>query len=274
VTTPSAQSGIGGNASHDHLPLRDSLDYAWKWFQYHAGQRMLAFNFFLILMGALSVGYYKAYDSGSHLHAAVVAVFGVVVALAFFILEWRNEELVNIGRNALKSLEGLPEFSSLPDSCRLSTQDRRRSIFRSHKVWLRIIQFLLLAIFLLAFSQSLCNLIYEQESTQTTEQPTGDTIQMPYIKQERRDAILAGAKPQDAGELNFAITIVVDNYLRDKGGIRYAHLNEVVGAMECAKLELYRRLAAPYEDKKITEAGDVYRSNKGSAPSASQSGSP
>ena len=85
---------------------------------------------------------------------------------------------------------------------------------------------------------------------------------MPYIKQERREAILAGSPPQDAGELNFAITTLVDNYLKDKGGIRYSRLNEVVGAMDCAKLELYRRIAAPYEDKKIEENGDVYRSNE------------
>lgn len=85
---------------------------------------------------------------------------------------------------------------------------------------------------------------------------------MPYIQQERREAILAGEEPQDAGELNFAITILVDNYLKGKGGIRYAHLNEVIGAMDCAKLELYRRVAAPYEDKKIAESGDVYESSE------------
>ena len=83
---------------------------------------------------------------------------------------------------------------------------------------------------------------------------------MPYIKQERRDAIRAGAKPLDAGELNFAITLLVDDYLKAKGAIRYAHLNEVVGAMDCAKLELYRRVAVPYEDQKIGENGDVYES--------------
>src|ERR1700739_2230866 len=85
---------------------------------------------------------------------------------------------------------------------------------------------------------------------------------MPYIKSERREAILAGAKPRDAGELHFAITAVVDRYLRDKGGIRYAHLNEGIGASDCAKLELYRRVAAPYEDKKIAENGDVYGANQ------------
>jgi len=85
---------------------------------------------------------------------------------------------------------------------------------------------------------------------------------MPYINRERRKAILTGAKPQDAGELNFAITSLVDRYLEDKGGIRYAHLNEVIGAIDCAKLELYRRVAAPYEDEKIAENGDVYSSNR------------
>ena len=84
---------------------------------------------------------------------------------------------------------------------------------------------------------------------------------MPYISQERRDAILAGTDPKDAGELNFAITTLVDKFLQNKGGLRYAHINEVVGALECAKLELYRRIAVPYEDQKIQESGDVYESN-------------
>jgi hypothetical protein len=83
---------------------------------------------------------------------------------------------------------------------------------------------------------------------------------MPYIKQERRDAIANGGAPKDAGELNFALTRIVDKYLQDKG-LRYAHINEVVGALECAKLELYRRIAIPYEDQKINESGDVYRCN-------------
>jgi hypothetical protein len=45
---------------------------------------------------------------------------------------------------------------------------------------------------------------------------------------------------------------------REAGRVRYAHLNEAVGVLECAKLELYRRIAAPYEDDKRSETGDVY----------------
>jgi hypothetical protein len=83
---------------------------------------------------------------------------------------------------------------------------------------------------------------------------------MPYIDKAARERIDQGVRPETAGELNYVISKVVDDYLFGKGPLRYTHLNEVVGALECAKLELYRRVAAPYEEKKIAEAGDVYRS--------------
>jgi len=81
---------------------------------------------------------------------------------------------------------------------------------------------------------------------------------MPYISPEDRARLVQGGVPQDGGELNFAITSLIDTYLRGRGGVRYLHLNEVIGVLECAKLELYRRIAAPYEDRKIAENGDVY----------------
>lgn len=85
---------------------------------------------------------------------------------------------------------------------------------------------------------------------------------MPYVSREVREALDRGDAPRDAGALNYAVSGLVDRYLaqcveRD-GRLRYAHLNEVIGVLECAKLELYRRLAAPYEDVKIAEHGDVY----------------
>lgn len=85
---------------------------------------------------------------------------------------------------------------------------------------------------------------------------------MPYIDQEARHRLESGDAPKDAGELNYAVTRLVDAYLAaaaERGGrVRYAHLNEAIGVLECAKLELYRRVAAPYEDTKTAENGDVY----------------
>jgi hypothetical protein len=81
---------------------------------------------------------------------------------------------------------------------------------------------------------------------------------MPYIDKESRKRIKEGAEPETPGELNYIISSLVDQYLVAKGGLRYANINEVIGVLECSKLELYRRVAAQYEDKKKGESGDVY----------------
>lgn len=80
---------------------------------------------------------------------------------------------------------------------------------------------------------------------------------MPYVKQSTRESLELGRKPTEAGELNYLITKLVDSFLMGKG-LSYTSINEVIGVMECAKLEVYRRLAAPYEDAKSRENGDVY----------------
>lgn len=80
---------------------------------------------------------------------------------------------------------------------------------------------------------------------------------MPYITKQDRARLDDGGEAESPGDLNYLITKVLDHYLRRKG-LRYAHLNEVIGVLECAKLELYRRIVAGYEDSKISENGDVY----------------
>ena len=158
---------------------------------------------------------------------------------------------------------------------------------------------------------------------------------MPYIPQEDRQAIDTSLKevgaqwnPQNAGEMNYTMTIFMDNYIKAQGGVRYTHLNDLIGAieyakhvmtgdipkdpydiddeqitemmvdvkehglswtpksvevlcefiiptlidakwsplvkfgvLECCKLELYRLIAGPYEDKKLDENGPAYTIN-------------
>lgn len=87
---------------------------------------------------------------------------------------------------------------------------------------------------------------------------------MPYIKQGQREDlneaisnlsdVLNGTDP---GEINYTITKILLGTLGYRS-MHYHDVNMMVGVLECVKLELYRRLAAPYEDKKIEENGDVY----------------
>jgi hypothetical protein len=86
---------------------------------------------------------------------------------------------------------------------------------------------------------------------------------MPYINSEDRKffdeklsfKVTAIHTP---GELNYCITKLVDHYVSVHGGTSYTNINEVIGVLECAKLELYRRIAAPYEDIKLNSNGEVY----------------
>ena len=83
---------------------------------------------------------------------------------------------------------------------------------------------------------------------------------VPYITEDQRERLRKGSAPQNSGELNYGITRLVDTFIVDHG-LSYATINEVIGVLECTKQELYRRIAVPYEDKKMSENGDVYNAS-------------
>jgi hypothetical protein len=88
---------------------------------------------------------------------------------------------------------------------------------------------------------------------------------MPYIKQEERKKLdsainvlidmleLNEAVP---GDFNYTITRLIHSYIKNNN-LKYQNINDMIGMLECAKLELYRKVAGPYEDTKIAENGDV-----------------
>lgn len=87
---------------------------------------------------------------------------------------------------------------------------------------------------------------------------------MPYIAKEPRKWYAPDAPipaREYPGILNYQVTVLVDRFI-EQNGLSYTTVNAAIGALECAKLELYRRLAAPYEDQKINENGDVYHVSK------------
>ena len=81
---------------------------------------------------------------------------------------------------------------------------------------------------------------------------------MPYIPKEIRENLAEGRAPWFSGELNYLITGLIMRYMAANGGVSYANINAVVGALDCAKMEFYRRVAVPYENTKLSLNGDVY----------------
>ncbi len=80
---------------------------------------------------------------------------------------------------------------------------------------------------------------------------------MPYIAKEVRDKLMSGQPPTKPGELNYLFTTLINSYLKDRE-LTYATINDVIGSLEGAKLEFYRRVAVPFENTKMIENGDVY----------------
>jgi len=80
---------------------------------------------------------------------------------------------------------------------------------------------------------------------------------MPYIRKESREELF-DRDPENAGELQYLIAAMIVDYLKDKGEYSYSTLNDVMGALSGAQQEFYRKVVAPYEDKKEMLNGKVY----------------
>lgn len=75
---------------------------------------------------------------------------------------------------------------------------------------------------------------------------------MPYITIKARRRLDQTPDPLDAGELNYVITMLLQNHLAQHG-LSYAAINAVLGALEEAKADVYRRVALPYEEHKTPQ---------------------
>ena len=87
---------------------------------------------------------------------------------------------------------------------------------------------------------------------------------MPYILKENREKynalleeLIGILKKQPLDQVDGEINYIVTKILKEVYPLRYFNLNRAVGVLESCKLEFYRRVVGPYEDKKIEENGDV-----------------
>lgn len=97
---------------------------------------------------------------------------------------------------------------------------------------------------------------------------------MPYIPRDHRfqiddvidNLVVRVENMRDDGDLppekvpglaNYVITRLLLRLLRPDKGWNYASLATVLATLEASKLEIYRRMVAPYEEVAATKNGDV-----------------
>ena len=88
---------------------------------------------------------------------------------------------------------------------------------------------------------------------------------MPYISRSDReelDLVVGSALrtlerksfEDSLGDLNYLISRIISSHM---GKVSYGKIAMATGVLENVKQEFYRRLAAPYEDQKISQNGDI-----------------
>ena len=82
------------------------FDYAWKWFTFHADQRVKMFNFMLVVFGIFAAGVVNALDKDlPPVAISSLCFFATFLAWAFILLDGRNRDLVWLGEDVLIRLE-------------------------------------------------------------------------------------------------------------------------------------------------------------------------
>jgi hypothetical protein len=111
---------------------KTQFDYAWKWFDHHAKQRVSMFNYFIVIVGiiASAIGVlYKdvktcpeCFENGSFM----LSVAGMLMAIIFLCLDLRNRQLIGYAQDTLSGLEKSVLFADNPKH---ALSDRNRSGF-------------------------------------------------------------------------------------------------------------------------------------------------
>lgn len=79
-----------------------------------------------------------------------------------------------------------------------------------------------------------------------------------YLSPETRALLLEGRQPETPSELNYIISGHIDRYLAGFSHVSYEAINEVIGSLECLKLELAHRFLFPRDDELRSRHGDSF----------------
>lgn len=137
--TQDTQNGAGSQSANMQF------EYAWRWFDLHAKQRVSMFNFFLLSVGALATAYGLLLREQLYVVAAVAAFMGVFVSLVSCMLDVRNRELVKMGEEALKEVE-----RAYLTGCTILTAEKQPPLLLKHRWLIRSLEIVVAIVYLAA----------------------------------------------------------------------------------------------------------------------------
>ncbi len=91
------------------MDIKDQREYAWSYFQLHAGQRMTTFNFFIVIAALLTTALASTFGKEFEYHiAGVILGFGItIMSFVFWKLDQRVRFLIKNAERSLKEIESV-----------------------------------------------------------------------------------------------------------------------------------------------------------------------
>ncbi|MCA8906945.1 MAG: hypothetical protein KDA64_03495 [Rhodospirillaceae bacterium] len=117
------------SAEGSDAPSERQLEYAWRWFEFHANQRTKIFNYMIVSCAILVAAYSDAIES-HHFSAFTIALVGMLFSFCFGRLDRRNRELIWLSEDVLRELEKDFIFKSSTMSFSRSI-DGHKKLFRT-----------------------------------------------------------------------------------------------------------------------------------------------
>jgi hypothetical protein len=131
------------------LKIDDNLNYAWRWFSFHAKQRVDMFNYFLIGTGILAAAYAQAFDK-TPVAGAIIAAVALFMTFSFLMIDKRNRCLYQLGLDVLKNIEK----DAVPDAYWIASRDEREETTLgalrqgTHRIYMPIVEWAVAAVWL------------------------------------------------------------------------------------------------------------------------------
>ena len=92
--------------SYEGQNTSDQRQYLWNYFQLHASQRLITFNFYIVISTAMATGYMVTLEVSNIPILAVLLGFTIsLLSFIFWKLDVRNKTLIKNAEEALKYLE-------------------------------------------------------------------------------------------------------------------------------------------------------------------------
>ncbi len=124
-----SRTGRSGNEQS-----KAELDYAWAWFHHSASQRLITFNFFLVIVGLLLVAYAQTVEHEWRLFGLCLGLVGMIVSIGFLAIDFRNEMFVKRSIGALRQMERGTRIKLAPPE----EEKGWVSLFK-YRVWFRLV---------------------------------------------------------------------------------------------------------------------------------------